>query len=67
MDLQLLLPRTSTPTDIGMFVTNLPMFKQVLGNLSHVFFEHFKIVDPSSPITVGVRSPISLHGQAVWT
>ena len=46
-----------------MFVTNLPMFNHVLGNLSHVFFENFKIVDPGSPITVGVRAPLSSHGQ----
>ena len=63
MDLQFLLPWTSTPTDLGVFVTNLPMFKQVLGDLSHVFFEHFKIVDPSSPITAKVRRPILLHAQ----
>jgi hypothetical protein len=63
MDLQLLLPRTSTPTDLGMFVTNIPMFKHIVGNLSHFFFEHFKIVDPASSITVGVRTPESSHGQ----
>ena len=63
MDLQFLLPRTLTPTGLGLFVTNLPMFKQVLGDLSPVFFEHFKIVDPSSPITAKVRRPISLRAQ----
>lgn len=63
MDLQFLLPWTSTPTDLGVFVTNLPMFKQVLGDLSHVFFEHFKIVDPSSPITARSISAGSLIVQ----
>ena len=63
MDLRLLLPRTSTPINLGMFVTNIPMFKHVVGNLSNVFFEHFKIVDPGSSITVGVRTPMSSHGQ----
>jgi hypothetical protein len=63
MDLQLLLPRTSTPTDLGMFVTNIPMFKHIVGNLSHFFFEHFKIVDPASSITVGSLSAASLLVQ----
>ena len=63
MDLQFLLPWTSTPTGLGVFVTNLPMFKQVLGDLSPVFFGHFKIVDPSSPITATVRMPVVLHVQ----
>lgn len=63
MDLQFLLPQTSTPTDLGVFVTNLPMFKQVLGNLSQIFFGHFQIVDPGSSITAGVRRPISLYVQ----
>ena len=63
MDLQFLLPWTSTPTGLEVFVTNLPMFKQVLGDISHVFIEHFKIVDPGSPITAGVRGPTSLHAQ----
>lgn len=63
MDLQYLLPWTSTPTDLGVFVSNLPMFKQLLGDLSQVSFQHFKIVDPSSPITAGSISAESLFVQ----
>lgn len=65
IDLQLLLPRTSTPAHFDMFVINLPRFKQVLGNLSHVFFEHFKIVDPGTAITVEVRTPVLWTGLDV--
>jgi hypothetical protein len=62
LDLQLLLPQTATPINFEMFVTSLPAFKQVLGNLPHVFFERIKLEGSHSPIAVGVRIPMSRHG-----
>jgi len=63
MDLQLLLPRTHTPINFEMFVTSLPAFKQVLGNLPHVFFESIKLEGSNSPITVGSISAASIMVQ----
>jgi hypothetical protein len=61
MDLRLLLPQTQTPIRFESFVTSLPMFKQVLGNLPRVFFERIRLLDSGSSITAGVRTPDSLH------
>ncbi|KAH9979178.1 hypothetical protein BJV74DRAFT_858747 [Russula compacta] len=53
MDLRLLLPRMATPIHLENFATHLPMVKQVLGDLSDVFFKHLNLIDSDSSITVG--------------
>jgi len=57
MDLRLLLPPTHTSINFGMFVTELPAFQQVLGNLS---FEKIRLEGSSSSIKVGSVSAASI-------
>jgi len=60
IDLQLLLPWTP-PTSIKSLVTNLPMFKQVLGTLPPaVFFERLKLAGSGSSVAVGFASGSSI-------